>query len=172
MTFTLNNQPIPKLNSLKILLKAIVIHQDKLLTIQRRPDDTRPLSWDFPGGNLDPEDIRQLQATSGRGDHQDILINTLLREITEETNLTISAATVTPLLTASEVNQDKQLLIIGLGYQCHADNIQSFNLSHEHIAHQWVTPQQFLTLNFGDDNGFYQAIIQAYLKRQQSFGTS
>lgn len=37
------------------------------------------------------------------------------------------------------------------------------SISDEHVEYRWVTPQEFMTLDFGEDGGFFVASMSAYL---------
>jgi len=38
-------------------------------------------------------------------------------------------------------------------------------ISDEHTQYRWITPEEFLTYDFGDDGEFFKASTEAYLER-------
>lgn len=53
---------------------AIIFHNDKILAVQRGPNMSLPLKWEFPGGKLEPNETEQ---------------DCIKREIKEELNIEI-----------------------------------------------------------------------------------
>ena len=164
----------PKLlNNVKFLQKCIVVDKDgKILALRRDPnDDRRPYCWDFPGGNYE------------EGESIDECIK---REIREETSLV--AKSVRPVHIAGNMGKSYQdVNVIAVCQVCldweglPAEAADSRNgqigslrevdvaqegevvLSDEHVEFRWVTPQEFMELETGDDGGFLKDSIQAYL---------
>jgi len=115
-------------NIFVVVVKGLIIHDRKILIIQRSADDEIGANiWECPGGKVDfGED----------------LIAALLREIKEEVGLTI---TVDKLLYAVTFKTHEHRQVVILTYLCTAcDNIVT--LSYEHKNYLWSDKNQMMTL--------------------------
>lgn len=115
-------------NRIDIAAKAVLVHDEKVLTIRRSAsDDVCAGAWEFVGGRLEfgesPRDA-------------------LKREIKEETGLDARVGT---LLYASSfmLNPNRQLII--LTYYCSCDG-ETVRLSEEHQDYLWAGPAQLRQL--------------------------
>ena len=139
----------PKLlNNVKFLQKCIVVGTDgKILALRRDPKDVRrPNCWDFPGGNYEEgESIEEC----------------IKREIKEETSLT--ARSVRPVHIASNMGKSYQKINVIAICQVCTDWEGEVKLFNEHVEYRWVTPQEFMDLETGDDGGFLKNSLKAYL---------
>ncbi len=144
------------MTSIKILVKGVVVNKSgKYLVIRRSKTDwRRPNCWDTPGGNVDPEDILRHKDTSGRGDEDDILVNALLREVKEETDLDVDL--IKTIHSTSGFINGKFIIVIV--YLVKPNNTNEVILSKEHTEFRWVTQKEFLGLEFGDDGGLFRSI--------------
>ena len=100
-------------------VKGIVRHDNRILIVQRAAADSGGGTWECPGGKIDfgeqPED-------------------SLIREIREETGLTI---TVDKIAYASSILTHPDRQVILLVYFCTAVT-SSVTLSEEHDAYLWA----------------------------------
>ncbi len=120
----------------------------KILALRRNPADVRrPNCWDLPGGNYEAgEDVN----------------DALKREIKEETSL--QAVRLRPIyLTSSAGKIYADTTIFALTQLCDKWKGE-VKLSSEHVEFRWVTPQEFMELETGDDGGFLKDSVRAYLK--------
>lgn len=108
---------------MKVLLsaKVAVVRDDNVLLIRRAETaPSRPLGWDFPGGeveaNEDPKD-------------------TAVRETFEETGLVVDDLRVIDTrFVYSELDESNVLMVF---FEAHTENSE-VKLSLEHSEHQWV----------------------------------
>jgi len=121
------------MDNVRVLLKAIVVKEDKFLTLKRPLNAySRPNCWDFPGGNL--------EFGENMGD-------CLIREIKEETSLQVKD--IKPLHIISALDSKKKVFWIEIGYTCryHKGKVK---LSSEHTEYKWVNKNEFLKLKSAD----------------------
>lgn len=150
------------IEKVKILQKAVVRREDGLLLAVKRSENqhSRPGKWDLVGGSLDEEDIHDGKIGSGRGDDRDILVKAIKREIDEETGLQVETGSVQTIHAASGFNEQKNLLILAIGYICKTESEQAVKLSGEHSEYKWVSVQDFEKLDIGDDGGLVLSILE------------
>lgn len=143
------------LNGVEFIQKCLVVRPSdgKLLALKRTlGDDFRAGCWDTPGG---------------RFEEGEEVIGAIKREVMEESSIT--AKSLKPIYIASGNNHASGLLsgkiAFAVCYVCHdwEGNVQ---ISDEHTEYQWVTPQEFMTYDFGDDGGFFTDSVRAYLGEQ------
>jgi 8-oxo-dGTP diphosphatase len=135
---------------LKLSVK-IVVRDDagRCLLLKRSPSSKgNPGKWDFPGGKIDP------------GESFD---EALLREVVEETGLTISIQGVAGTA-ESEAPTAKVIYLILEG------RVESgqLSLSEEHDDCAWVEPQELLSMDFASQ---FQSFARAYSERQAPRGS-
>ena len=94
------------------------------------------------------------------------MIDSIKREVMEEANLTILDPH--PVYLASGLNNVSQFMdseiVFAVTHVCTKWEGE-VNISDEHTEYRWVTPQEFLTYDFGNDNGFFQQSITSYIKQ-------
>ncbi|MCL6602783.1 MAG: NUDIX domain-containing protein [Paenibacillus sp.] len=114
--------------SLVVAVKGIILHEGKILLVQRAADDhIGARTWECAGGKIE----------FGEG-----LEDALAREIKEETGLTVSVGVIlyaTTFMTSSS----RQVVI--LTYLCRTMQ-NTVQLSKEHIDYQWCTKDQLREL--------------------------
>lgn len=114
-----------------IIAKTIVVGPDgRVLVLRRSPHDTRhPGRVDLPGGSV--EDAEEYAAAAAR-------------EISEEAGLQVSEQALQLTYAFTTYKPDGQVIITRLLYVAHTTetNVQ---LSHEHAAYWWYTPQELQT---------------------------
>ena len=114
--------------SLVIAVKGVIVHEGKILLVQRAEDDHIGAgTWECAGGKI--EFGEDLEAA-------------LVREIREETALDVS---VGPILYATTFMTDSTRQVVILTYLCRT-NQTGVQLSSEHIDYQWCTKDQLRTL--------------------------
>ena len=138
------------LQNVRLIQKCLIVRSDgKILALKRSADDhSRGGNWDLPGGGYEAGEQ---------------VIEAIKREIKEEAGL--AAHTLNPIFIDNHMNVEKGffagLNVFGVCYVC-KDWEGEVILSDEHTEYQWVTPDEFAQLSFGDDNGFFAASIQHY----------
>lgn len=100
-------------------VKGIIIHEQRLLIVRRAAADFGGGTWECPGGKID---------------FGELPVDSLIREIKEETQLTV---TPKHLLYASSFLTHPNRQIILLMYVC-ATNQTDVQLSAEHDAYLWA----------------------------------
>lgn len=140
------------INNVLFLQKCLLVNQDsKILALKRSltKDKDRSGCWDLPGGTYElGEDV----------------IDSIKREVKEETNLLISNPR--PIYLASGFNFLNQFMsgenVFAATHVCHQWT-GDLRISDEHTEYRWVSPQEFLTYDFGDDGEFFVASMNEYI---------
>ncbi len=140
--------PPKLLNNVKFLQKCIIVNdQGRILALRRNPNDVRrPNCWDLPGGNYEA------------GESVDGCIK---REIREETSLV--AKSVRPIYIASNMGKAYSDINVIAVCQICIDWEGDVVVSDEHIEYRWVTPDEFMAFETGDDGGFLKDSLKVYL---------
>ena len=140
------------IEKVKVLQKAVVVNPDgKLLALKRSVSDhdSRSGCWDLCGGSVDAEDVVMYK--------NNILVQALEREVKEEAGLAIS--NVKTIHSSSGFNQSKGVFIVAIGFRCMVAGNEEVKLSSEHTEYRWVTKEEFLALDIGDDGGLIKSIL-------------
>lgn len=114
----------------KVVAKSVLLNsRDEVLLLRRsQTDRRRPGQWDFPGGGIDAgEDL-----AAGA-----------VREISEESGLTVDASQLKLVYAATENYQDKES-VTRLLFVCRVE-AEQIQLSFEHDDHKWVDISTALT---------------------------
>lgn len=140
---------------IKIVQKALVIDaHGKVLFIQRNPDngeDKRRGKWDLPGGNFEVGDLS--------GEQMNPMTRALLREVKEETCL--KEVTIEDRFIDGDWIHKADMLGQSWGYKCSIiESEPTLSLDpNEHTAYKWLTPEEAVTLDVGDDGGLIHTIL-------------
>jgi 8-oxo-dGTP diphosphatase len=106
--------------ALGVAAKGIVLRDDgAVLLIKRAPDSSDPECWDLPGGKMS---------------YGERLVETLIREVREETGLTV---TPTQVLHVSHFIKEP-FWVTCITFLCPSFEGE-VQLSDEHVGHAWVT---------------------------------
>lgn len=148
------------LQNVRLIQKCLIVNKDGLvIALKRNADDhSRGGNWDPPGGGYE-EGEKVLEA--------------IKREIKEEVGLV--AKSLQPIFVDNHMNVKKGffagLNVFGICYVCTdweglpaiaGAKEGEIILSDEHTEYQWMTPEDFSQLSFGEDNGFFAGSITAY----------
>ena len=114
--------------SLIVAVKGVILLEGKILLVQRAADDYIGAgTWECAGGKI--EFGEELEAA-------------LVREIKEETGLTVSVGAI---LYATTFMTDSTRQVVILTYLCRT-NEATVRLSKEHVDYRWCTKDQIKTL--------------------------
>lgn len=132
------------LKPFSLSVKMIVRNESGCCLLLKRSLSSKgnPGKWEFPGGKAEP------------GETFD---ETLMREVKEETGLTISLERVAGAA-ESELPARKVAYLIMEGYRISGEVL----LSSEHDAFVWVSPDDVLKMEFSDQ---FHEFIQGYFKK-------
>ena len=148
-------------DSVKLLQKAVLIHQGKMLLLRRSEHSkTRKLQWDLPGGNSE-------WPTEKTGVIRDLHIVDLKREILEETGISADEFVNAPQLVSFETSfeAEKNVYTIIAGWKIELASTfvnKSILLSDEHDQFVWVHSKDISDFDFGfagGGEGFITRII-------------
>lgn len=148
-------------NNVKLLQKAVLIHNGRFLIVKRDANSkSRPECWDLPGGNSEwPESSNENMANMHQKD--------IAREIKEETGLTVfdqhfTLDNLTLFRTFFEAEKQVYTVITGWKVEMPSDFERSqVVLSDEHTEHKWITFEELVDYDFGGKKGeFIKDIIR------------
>lgn len=139
------------LSNVRLIQKCIIVGKDqKILALKRIVNDhSRGGCWDLPGGGYE------------QGEE---VVSAIKREVKEEAGLEV--LDVQPIYFTNRLGIKVGFFqgdtVFATTYVCHnwRGEVQ---LSDEHVEFEWVTPEQFLTLEFGSDDGYFADSMRAYL---------
>lgn len=145
--------------NVKLLQKAVVLHQGEVLLLQRgNTDQSRPNCWDTPGGNSEwPE----MADTAVSNPH----FADICREIQEEANITIDPHTLSHQnLVYHETYYEpaREIFTVLFGWRIELPESfdrSSVQISDEHQKFEWVTPQNAQDYDFGGPRGEFMKRI-------------
>jgi 8-oxo-dGTP diphosphatase len=142
-----------KKNLFLVSQKAFIFHEGNLLLLKNSKGPRGGISqWELPGGILRPgEDIEE----------------SLLREVTEETNFKIKIKKVFLIwkkyTSFEEFNAVQEIPLLGVGYYCTSlSNI--IQLSSEHEEYRWAAKEELSKLEFSHNS---KVAIEKYLAQDQ-----
>jgi 8-oxo-dGTP pyrophosphatase MutT (NUDIX family) len=147
--------------NVKLLQKAVLLHNDQILILQRNENaKSRPFCWDLPGGNSEwPENKLENQ--------EDLHQKDVAREIKEESGITVvpehfSLENLILFRTFYESDSDIYSIITGWKVVLPSDfDRDQVVLSDEHIDQKWVTFDELNEYDFGGRRGeFVKDIIR------------
>lgn len=118
---------------MNISQKTVIFNNEgKILAIRRSATDPiRPLTWDFPGGEVEEgEDLNE----------------NMLREIREEVGIKIDQLQI---VNAIASRNKKGEYWVGIGYKAHALSTAVI-LSYEHDQFEWISKEEFLKRESSD----------------------
>lgn len=130
-----------------IAVKAIIVHEGKLLLIKRRLDDVhKPGAWEIPGGRLEEgeDPFRGLQ-----------------RESEEEAGISIR---IEHPLRVHHFTRDDGQRITMIVFLCTSSS-QRIRLSEEHVDHAWLTIEEAkerIVPDFREDLERYERYFQKH----------
>jgi 8-oxo-dGTP diphosphatase len=112
-----------------IAVKAIIKNSEgKILVLKRsESDDHKPNVWETVGGGMDQAETPQ---------------TALVREVFEETGLTVSVSRPFNVFTFKKDNGEFK---IGITFECIYESGEVV-LSHEHSDYRWIRPEDFSSL--------------------------
>lgn len=147
--------------NVKLLQKAVLLHNGKILIVQRSADaKSRPSCWDLPGGNAEwPEGETENMENLHQLD--------IAREIKEEVGVNVfsqhfTLPNITLFRTFYEAERDVYSIITGWKVELPSDfEREQVRLSDEHVTHAWVSFDQLDEYDFGGKTGeFVKDIIR------------
>jgi len=106
---------------------AIIIHEGKILAVQRSESMPQQLQWEFPGGKIQFGETEEAS---------------LVREIQEELHITIKP--LQRLASNTHHYSDKSIELIPFICEIVEGNI----ILHEHKAMQWMNKEELMSLNW------------------------
>lgn len=150
-------------HNVKLLQKAVLIHQSQALILKRSLDSkSRPQKWDLAGGNSEWPDSTQ----SRFGLHQE----DIAREIQEETGTSVDLKnfTLDNLVyfdTFFDTNKQIFSIICGWKYELPASfDRQQITISTEHSEMRWISLDEIGEIDFGGEHGeFVKKMIEKAL---------
>lgn len=140
----------------KVLQKLAVIDSGNNVLMLRRSETgygSRKGKWDLIGGSVEPEDLEDAHPHS----------ESLIREAREETQIDLKGNTFDVVFANSIVMEKSvgKVLMMALGYSVKISEEQpDVTLNDEHAEYSWMSVEEALKLDFGDDGGFHTSILE------------
>lgn len=129
--------------------KAFIVHNGKVLILRESPKNefgTNPGRYDVVGGRLNP------------GERWD---ECLLREINEETGLSVKIGKPFAVSEWRPVVKSEQWHIVGVFFECHAES-PNVVMDNEHDEYQWIDAKEYQKYNLIPN---LHPMFEAYLKK-------
>ncbi len=147
--------------NVKILQKAVLLHQGEVLLLQRHDNDaSRPSCWDTPGGNSEwPEKTVDPQSNPHLHD--------ICREIAEEASIHISPESLSHqdlVYHETFYEPEREIFTVLFGWRVQLPETfdrASMQISHEHQNFAWVSPADAQSYDFGGKRGSFMNRILA-----------
>lgn len=106
---------------------AIIVKDQKMLAVQRPPENSRPGLWEFPGGKIHPEESSE---------------QCIIREIQEELNVNIQV--LHRLIPVEFDYGTRQIRLIPFSCEMVSGKI----VLTEHLALRWFSPDEWETIDW------------------------
>ncbi|MDP3990951.1 MAG: NUDIX domain-containing protein [Candidatus Nealsonbacteria bacterium] len=114
-------------NNFQKAVKALIFSQGKYLILFKSTIETSPMTWDFPGGQVEVGES---------------LVEALQREVKEETGIDVIVSSAWPVkkwtFEKDGVHTD------GTDFFCIIPNRLKIKLSHEHSDFRWLTENKII----------------------------
>lgn len=146
----------------KILQKAVVIDGEGNVLVLKRSDKkpgSRQGKWDLLGGSMGLDDL------NNKDQLHEVAI---AREAREEVGLEIEEITPICVRSGKKITQSTgEILVYAVGFSCKVKGIKpSVTLSEEHTEYKWVSPDELVNVDFGEnEDGFHRQTVKAFLKQ-------
>lgn len=108
---------------------AIILKGSKILAVQRGPESSHPLKWEFPGGKINADETAE---------------QSIVREIEEE--LTVRIEVLNQLIPVEFDYGSKQIRLIPFICKITSGDI----MLTEHIAMQWLDFEELLSIDWSE----------------------
>lgn len=133
-----------------VATKALILHEGKVLLLREADayaDGTQKGRYSEPGGRLNPgENYKEA----------------LLREIQEETGLTVRIGDPVTVDEWRPVVRGEQWQIVGIFFECFANSTE-VKLGPDHDGYIWIDPKDHAEYNMAEN---LHPIFEAYSKRK------
>lgn len=142
----------------KILQKTVVVDDAGNYLILTRSTEgfgSRKGKEDLCGGSMDKKDFE--------GGVQNAHEIAIAREVKEETDLDAKNFKIIYVSSGTKMTQSSgEIFVLALGYVCRVSGVKpEVKLNgKEHASFRWVSKEEALNADFGDDGGFHKAILQ------------
>lgn len=126
----------PKAKPVRLVTRAVIKKQNKILMLKRAPSNTRPNTWELPGGKLNMlESIEQ----------------SIIREIFEETGFVVEITNPAMYLnsTISDRGRHKGYTYINLVSEARISSGR-IKITNKHSDYKWVTVSEMFKLELTD----------------------
>lgn len=138
----------------KILQKTTIIDEaGNYLIITRTTEGfgARKGKDDLSGGSIDKKDFKQHFHLEAIG-----------REVLEETGLTGLDFKIVYVDSGTKMTKSVgEIGVLVLGYRCNVSGVKpQVKLSSEHTNSRWVSKEEALNADFGDDGGLHRSIVE------------